>query len=226
MSRAIVLLSGGLDSVVSMVLAREKTDVILALTFDYGQQAAKREITAAGDIASYYEVPHKIISLPWLSEIDTSVLQAERSIPQLEEEELLCNEIVEKTGKAVWVPNRNGLFINIAASFAESLEAHYVIAGLNREEAQTFPDNSKSFVDRTNQYLELATRNKVQVWAPTQEMTKAEIVAVGERVNIPWQYLWSCYGGGDTMCGTCESCRRLKRALKEAKVNAPVFLDQ
>ncbi len=225
MDKGVVLLSGGMDSVVSLAMAREKLTLVKALTFDYGQQAAKNEIEAAAKIAQYYHVDHLTVSLPWLSVVDKSALQAAGNVPKLTLAELDDTEITRATARSVWVPNRNGLFINIAACFAESLNAGVVIAGFNAEEAETFPDNSIDFVQRANDYFAYATLNRLKVWAPTQILSKKEIAQAGAKLEIPWQYVWSCYAGGEKMCGRCESCRRLYRALREAKVNYAGFMD-
>lgn len=223
MSRCVVLLSGGLDSMVSLATAAAKTDIIKAITFDYGQQASKREIEASSNIAKWYNVSHQVIKLPWLQDIDTSSLQSGGTLPDVAEADLDNPGVTENSAKSVWVPNRNGLFINIAACFAESVEAGLVVTGFNREEAATFADNSVQFIEAANDCLAYSTRAKVKVWAPTQVMDKRAIAMEGKRLKIPWQYLWSCYGGADRMCGCCESCRRLLRALKGADVDADIL---
>jgi 7-cyano-7-deazaguanine synthase len=121
----------------------------------------------------------------------------------------------------VWVPNRNGVFINLAAAFAESLEASLIITGFNAEEAATFPDNSPQYVEAINEALSFSTQNQVQVFSPTQNLNKTEIVNLGLQLALPWELVWSCYKEGDSagrMCGECESCRRFMRATQAAGV--------
>jgi len=226
LSGALVLLSGGLDSLVSLALAREKLQVSFALTFDYGQQAAKKEIAAAVGICNYYSLAHQVVQLPWLKEIDKSALQMTGNLPQMNDKDIDNPDAAGKAAAAVWVPNRNGLFTSIAACFAESLGMEYIIAGFNHEEAVTFPDNSEQFVKRVNDYLELSTLSDVAIWAPTQHMDKTDIVREGIRLGVPWHYMWSCYTGGDSLCGQCESCLRLLRAFKGAGVNYAKLMDR
>ncbi len=215
--RCISLLSGGLDSVVATTVAAQEAAVELALTADYGQRAAEAEIRAARDVCSHLGVNHRIIELPWLGEITgTALVSTASDLPQLETDELNDAEATGASAEAVWVPNRNGVLINIAAAFAESLGCDAVVCGFNAEEAQTFPDNTPEFAAAATEALAFSTRSKVRVWSPTQELTKAEIVALGRRLEAPLDLVWSCYQAGPEPCGTCESCLRFRRAMGEA----------
>jgi 7-cyano-7-deazaguanine synthase len=115
---------------------------------------------------------------------------------------------------SVWVPNRNGLFLAVAASRAEAIGARVVLVGFNRDEAVDFPDNRPEFVERTNRALELSTRGKVQVVSFTQHLDKSEILAAGVELGVPIAELWSCYEAGERLCGRCASCEKLRRALE------------
>jgi len=210
-----VLLSGGLDSSVSLAYALRENTVELCLTMDYGQRAAKREIEAAAALAAYYKLKHKVIELPFLQQItSTALVNPASKIPDLSKKILDDRIVTGESAMAVWVPNRNGLFINIAACFAEMLNCELIITGFNREEAKTFPDNSFPFVESINEALAYSTINKVKVLSYTQRLDKAGIVRLGQRLRIPWQLVWSCYYGGETICGKCESCRRFLRAME------------
>lgn len=214
--RSVVLLSGGLDSTVALAQARLDGPVLLALTFDYGQRAAAAEIRAAGRICDRYGLPHRVVQLPFLSEITTSALvNRDSAVPELSADQLADATVTAGTARAVWVPNRNGIMINIAAAFAESLRADRVVAGFNREEAQTFPDNSLDFVRAASQALAFSTLNRVRVVSPTLLLDKKEIVALGRRLGAPLDLVWSCYHGGEAMCGRCESCQRFRRAMEQ-----------
>jgi len=118
-----------------------------------------------------------------------------------------------ETAKAVWVPNRNGIFLNIAAALAESQSINSLYVGFNAEEAVTFPDNSLDYVNSMNQSLSFSTLNKVKITAPTINMVKKEIFKELFNSDFPVKYLWSCYNNYEKMCGKCESCQRLKRAM-------------
>ncbi|TDA69817.1 MAG: 7-cyano-7-deazaguanine synthase QueC [Clostridia bacterium] len=209
--RAVVLLSGGLDSAVNLGKAVSSGQVILGLTFAYGQRAAAREANASAQLAAHFGVPHRVIALPFLGDITrTSLVNVEANIPEAGLEELEQDRLASTA--RVWVPNRNGLFINIAASFAEALEGDTVVAGFNREEGAAFPDNSPDFVAAANVALGYSTLSRVRVKCFTQEMDKADIVRLGRELGVPLTLTWSCYYGGEVPCGRCESCRRVKRA--------------
>ena len=208
MVKSVILLSGGLDSLVSLGLTREKYNVELALTFDYGQKALMSEIEASAKICEYYKVRHKIIKLDFLKEITHTSLCSNKEIPTGENLTL-----GEKSAKSVWVPNRNGLFLNIAASFSDSEDYGYIIIGANQEEASTFPDNTKEFIDRTEKEFEYSTRRRPKVLAPLINYTKNDIVKLAVENSIPLKFVKSCYQSGEKHCGKCESCIRLKNAL-------------
>lgn len=211
----IVLLSGGLDSVVNLALAVDKGEVLLGLTFDYGQRAADREIAASRNVCAYYSVPHRVVPLPWLEEAasSSSLIRDKGEVPRLRPTDLLDERRTRASARSVWVPNRNGLFINIAAVLAESMKAGLVVTGFNREEGETFPDNSAEFLEAVNGSLAYSTRNRVRAVSYTRDLDKKGIVRTGLRRDVPFQEVWSCYLGREKMCGECESCRRLRRAI-------------
>lgn len=211
--RSIALLSGGLDSTVSLAQAMRETEVSLCLTFDYGQRAVKKEINAAKNIAGHYGIYHRVLELPFLKEVTaTALVNEDLEIPEPPVSGLDDYEQGLYNAARVWVPNRNGLFINIAATIAEAGQCGIIVAGFNREEAGTFPDNSFAFVNAINDALAYSTSNQVKVISYTQQLDKEEIVRMGELLKVPWEYVWSCYFGGEDMCGRCESCRRFYRA--------------
>lgn len=208
---AVALVSGGLDSTVALALALEESPVVLGLFFDYGQRAAMRELEAAQAICRRYEIDIERIELPWLARISRSALiEGGGDVPDPVREEI---DQGSRAG-AVWVENRNGIFVNIAAAFASSLGCSSVIVGFNAEEAASFPDNSVRFIEAVNRSLEDGTRTGVEIVSPTIGMSKRDIVMEGLRLDIPWKEIWSCYRGREAMCGTCESCSRLLRATE------------
>lgn len=206
--KSIVLLSGGLDSVVSLALAKEELNITLALTFDYGQKSVEKEIIASRQVADFYNIEHKIIKLDWLKEITKTSLVSDKEIPTGAE-----LENSENSAKSVWVPNRNGLFLNIAASFADAQDYTHIIIGANKEEAQTFPDNTKEFIERVNEEFKFSTRVQPKVIAPLIDCDKVEIVKRALEKKVPLNLLNSCYKNTKKHCGMCESCVRLKKAL-------------
>lgn len=219
--KVVLLLSAGLDSTVNAFEAmKHHHEIVLALTFDYGQRAAKKEIECSARIASYLGFPHKVVELPWFKDFNkSSLLVEDLEVPVGEKVQIDNLGASEQTAKSVWVPNRNGIFLNIAAAYAEALGAHAVIPGFNAEEAATFPDNSKEFMEAATKGLWYSTSNHVTVGCYTAHLKKPDMVRLGQGLKIPWDLIWPCYFSGDQWCGQCESCQRSKRAFASANID-------
>lgn len=209
----VVLLSAGLDSTVSLASVLNDYTVSLALTFDYGQRAALQEKQSAKSIAEHFNVPHQVIELPMLKNLLPQAL-AQRTCAY--DEQATKGELFDVN--RVWVPNRNGIFLNIAAAFAESIQASYVVFGANQEEGASFPDNTPGFRKAMTTCLSYSTLNQTQVLAPLEAMSKQQIIEYAIQLNtVPFNLLWSCYNGEDTQCGQCPSCLRVKWAKQQVE---------
>ena len=214
-SKAVVLLSSGLDSSVNFYEALLKFEVVLTLTFNYSQKAAAREIASAHKLSQKEGVKNQVIDLPWFSNFQqSSLINAQKSFPKQGEVQIDNHEQSLKTAKSVWVPNRNGIFLNVAAGFAENLGAGYVIPGFNKEEATTFPDNSVGFMKALDHSFDFSTANHVKVECFTKDLEKPEILKRALELQVPLQDLWPCYDNQEKWCGVCESCLRSKRAFQ------------
>ena len=205
-NKSIILLSGGLDSLAALGVCKDEYNIELALTFDYGQKTAESELSASAKICKFYKIQHKIIKLDWLKAITKTALVSEKDIPTE-------NLGTEESAKSVWVPNRNGLFLNIAASFADSYEYNYIIFGANKDEGETFPDNTEDFRKKISEVFEYSTLKKPKVIAPLIKSGKDDIVKIAIEKQVPLEFVRSCYRSNDKHCGECESCRHLKNAL-------------
>ncbi|WP_457611844.1 7-cyano-7-deazaguanine synthase QueC [Methanocaldococcus sp.] len=223
--RAVTILSGGLDSTVATLYAKSLGYDLLAITFNYGQRAAIREINSAKKIAEILGIEHKVINLDFVKEFGKSALITDKDIPKPKMEDLDSEKAFE-TMRAVWVPARNLIFLSIASGFAEAIDGEKVFIGINKEEGVTFPDNTIEFIEAFNKALDYGTLNKVKVEAPLYDKTKEEIVKLGKELEDKLgvkvlKYSYSCYkdNGEDFLhCGECESCLRRKRAFKNAGV--------
>jgi 7-cyano-7-deazaguanine synthase len=182
--------------------------LLAALCFDYGQRAAARERAAAAALARRLGGAFHAIDLPWLAACaataGSALLPGGGDLPQ---------GTAARPGDAasaarVWVPARNAAFVAIAAAHAEALGADCVLAGFNREEAATFPDNSAAFLAAATAFLRLGTRTGVAVVSPTLDLDKPAIVARARALGFTAADFWSCYEGGPAPCGRCESCLR------------------
>ncbi|MBP2144351.1 7-cyano-7-deazaguanine synthase [Methanococcus voltae] len=226
--KAICVLSGGLDSTVASLIAKQNGYDLTNITFNYGQQALKNEIMASKKISKILNAEHKIVDLNFLSEmceISECGLKT-GDIPTISEENLDNKDIAEQTMKKVWVPARNLIMFSIASGLAEAIDAGHIYCGINEEEASTFPDNTMEFMDRFNKCTEYGTLNKVKLEAPLYKMNKDEIVKKGfdleQKLGLEiLKYSYSCYHENPELihCGTCESCMRRKRAFKVSKIN-------
>ncbi len=208
MNKAVILMSGGLDSLVSLGCSKTKSNynVKLAITFDYGQKSAIQEIAASKRICNHYSVEHKVITLDWLKDITTTALVSDNEIPS-------DNFESNTSAEAVWVPNRNGLFLNIAAAFCDSYGYKYILYGANKEEAMIFPDNTEEFREQISKTFMRSTLSQPQVVAPLINCSKDDIVKIAVEEGLPLGLVRSCYNSGDKHCGKCESCYYLKKAL-------------
>jgi 7-cyano-7-deazaguanine synthase len=188
--KAVVLLSAGLDSTFNLLKALGELEVVGVVTFDYGQHARDQELACSRAVCTKYGLKQYVIPLQFFAEISKSSLNTSPDdLPSGEQVHIDDLEASQKSAKSVWVPNRNGVFLNIGAAFAEALGADAIIPGFNKEEAVTFPDNSIDYMKALDQSFSLSTQNKVKVKCYSHEMTKTEIVTEmnRERSCRRWQ---------------------------------------
>ena len=208
MDKAIILLSGGLDSLVALDIISKKHSVVLALTFNYGQKSFIEEEFAAKEISKIYNIEHKVIDLQFLAEITNNSLTDENKED--------FNEL-----KSVWVPNRNGLFLNIAACYCESFDIDYIVFGANKEESGKFSDNKPEYVEISNKSFKYSTLIHPKIIAPCSNMNKIDLVNYMIDNNISFGLIKSCYQNiyktNKKHCGKCMSCKLLYNALKNSK---------
>lgn len=213
MKKAISVLSGGLDCTVATSMFAKDYE-ILAITFNYGQKAFKRELQASKEICEKMNWTHEVIDLPWLSKISNSTLNTDDDVPELKDEDLDDFEKSSESASSVWVPARNTVFTSIALSYAESMGASTIIVGWNGEEGATFPDNSKGYLEKFNQLIEEGSPDEIKIEARLIDLNKEEIVEMGIKYDAPMELSYSCYKGRKKQCGVCESCMRRKRAFE------------
>jgi len=196
---------------VNLYEAKRKSQVCLVLTFDYGQKAARREVEKSKEVCFRLKLNHRVMEIPWMRELTRSALVSnEKEIPiGVPLDDLEC---AEESAAAVWVPNRNGVFLNVAATFAESMGAKWIIPGFNREEAKTFPDNTQEFIEAVNRSLFFSTRSQVEIKCFTSTMDKRAIYKRARELGTDFSLMWPCYRGEEKPCGQCESCLRFERA--------------
>ncbi len=222
---AVILLSGGLDSAVNLAIAVREGKATKALTMRYGQRAEAAEVGAARSLCAHYGVEWSGVDLSWLGAVNATLLTREgRELPHLSAAELDSAALSDASMRAVWVANRNGVFLNIGAAFAEALGLQEVLTGYNREEAATFPDNSAAFLEATNRAFSYSTLNGVRASSYTIAWDKPRILQEALKLELPLDKVWSCYEAGPERCWKCESCKRSERALLAAGEPGRVWL--
>lgn len=223
--KAVVLFSGGLDSTTCLALAIEKygADNVTALSMYYGQKHEK-EIECAKKIVEYYGVKHIQFDLSDIFETSDCTLlkKNETEIP----EESYAEQLKKTNGAPVstYVPFRNGLFLSVAASVAVAQGAEEILYGAHADDAagNAYPDCSVEFNGYMAKAIYTGTGDAVSVVAPFVAKTKADVVAEGLRLNVPYELTWSCYEGGDKPCGKCGTCIDRKEAFEKNGVKDPL----
>ncbi len=214
MKKAVVLLSGGVDSAVTLYLAMKEYECT-ALIFDYGQKA-RGELVAARDLVSAAGVRKSLIKID-LTRKGCALLDKEVKVPK--------GEDISADGKVpnTYVPARNMIFLSFAVSFAETAGASAVFIGAHQLDYSNYPDCRAEFFESFNNMVKVGTKagvdgRAIRVITPIINMTKKEIVETGARLGVPFEHTWSCYEGEKTPCGECESCLFRAEAFKKAGI--------
>ncbi|CAG7650921.1 7-cyano-7-deazaguanine synthase [Paenibacillus allorhizosphaerae] len=224
MKKAVVILSGGLDSTTCMGIARDQGYDIYPITFDYGQRQ-KREIENARQVAAYYHTAgrHKVISLGFLKEFGGSALTDESiDVPEAGHMGPVDSDI-----PITYVPGRNLLFLSIATSYAEVIGAEAIYIGVNALDYSGYPDCRPEFIRKVEEVMALATRvgvegGPIRIETPLIHWTKAEIIREGNRLEVPYHLTTSCYNGQEKACGVCDSCRLRLKGFEENGSKDPI----
>lgn len=215
--KAVVLLSGGLDSAVTAFSARADGSVIYALTIDYGQRH-KREIESAKKIAKAASaVEHKIIKIDLASFGGSALTDEKIKVPKAGGEGI----------PATYVPARNTIMLSLALAYAEVAGADRIYAGMNAVDYSGYPDCRPEYIKAFQELAYLATKRAVEgaittIKTPLISMTKAEIIKMGAKLGVPFELTWSCYRGGEKACGRCDSCMLRLKGFKEAGFTDPI----
>ena len=220
--RAVVLLSGGMDSATALAIAKADGFDVIALTIDYGQRH-RREIDAAKKVAKHFGVrDHRVVSLD-LTPIGGSAL-TDKAIRVPEQRRL------EEIGRGIpvtYVPARNTILLSYALGLAEATGAKAIYIAANFQDYSGYPDCRPEFYKAFQEVARLGTKRGVEgdvieIRTPIISMTKADIVRKGQELGVPWKLTWSCYQGGDKACGVCDSCQLRLKGFREAGVKDPL----
>ncbi|GGI45348.1 7-cyano-7-deazaguanine synthase [Paenibacillus marchantiophytorum] len=225
--RAVIILSGGLDSTTCMGLAEEAGYELYPLSFDYGQRH-KIEIENAKQVAEHYGVSkrHKIIKLDFLRDFGGSALTDDSiAVPDVMNGEQAAEG--ESEIPVTYVPGRNLLFLSIATSYAEVTGSEAIYIGVNALDYSGYPDCRPEFIHKVEEVIALATKVGVEgkgitIETPLIDWTKAKIIEEGLKIGVPYELTTSCYNGKTEACGVCDSCRLRLKGFEEAGSKDPI----
>jgi 7-cyano-7-deazaguanine synthase len=217
-SKAITLVSGGMDSCVTAAIAHAENRDLAFLHVSYGQRTEARERKAFQDIADHFAVEERLdTSIEHLTKIGGSSLTDERI--KVAEADLGSNEIPTS-----YVPFRNANMLSIAVSWAEVIGATSIYIGAVAEDSSGYPDCRPEFYEAFQKAIDEGTKPEthIQIRTPIIHLSKAEIVKKGMELIAPLHLTWSCYRSEDLACGTCDSCALRLRGFEQAGVKDPI----
>ena len=221
--KAVVLLSGGLDSATVLAIAKSEGYECYALSMDYGQRHAA-ELNAASKVAEHFQVKeHQIIKLD-LRQFGGSALTDDAiAVPEEESSDI----------PVTYVPARNTIFLSLALAWAETLDARDIFVGVNAVDYSGYPDCRPEYIESFEKMANLATRAGVEgdhfsIQAPLIKLTKAEIIQSGIKLGVDYSLTVSCYQADDSgvACGKCDSCRLRRQGFADAGVPDPTRYNQ
>lgn len=222
--KAVVLLSGGLDSTTVLAIAKDENFVPYALSFRYGQRH-EAELGAAARVASAIGVADHVIADVNLNVFGGSALTAQIDVPKERTDAELAEGI-----PVTYVPARNTVFLSIALAWAEVLEADDIFVGVNALDYSGYPDCRPEYIRAFEQMANLATkaavegRQRIQIHAPLVELTKAQIIQRGLALGVDYALTHSCYAPDShgRACGSCDSCLLRQKGFREAGITDPI----
>jgi len=220
--KAVCLLSGGLDSCVTALIAKKQGYQLYGLSFRYGQRHTK-ELVCARKIGKKIGVKKHIIFDVDLSKFGGSSLLRSSSHPIRQHE-------VKEIGKTIpstYVPARNTVFLSLSLAYAETIDADAIFIGANAVDYSGYPDCRPEYIDAFQRLAQLATKKGVEgkpirIEAPLLHLSKSEIIKKGKMLNAPFADTWSCYRGGKKACGRCDSCLLRLKGFQDVKLEDPL----
>ncbi len=217
--KAVVMLSGGMDSAVCAALAKEQNYDIAALHLNYGQKTQKKELECFNKLADYFDTVDKlIVDVSHLSMIGGSSL-TDNNIPVVKSTSDKKDEIPNS-----YVPFRNGNILAIATSWAEVIEAQALVIGAMQVDYSGYPDCRDDFFDAMEKAINLGTKpdTYLRILTPIINYTKADVVRKGIELGVPFEHTWSCYSDSNKACGKCDSCTLRLKGFADAGRADPI----
>jgi 7-cyano-7-deazaguanine synthase len=216
--KAVIALSGGMDSCVTTAIAYLEYDELFAFHANYGQRTLKRELQAFNEVADYFNIKEKLtVDFTHLTQIGGSSL-TDKNI-KVGKADLSNKEIPTS-----YVPFRNANILSACASWAEVIKAEAVFIGAVYEDSSGYPDCRPEFYKAFEKVIDIGTKpgTKIKIITPVIYLSKDEIVKKGIELNAPFHLTWSCYQDEEAACGVCDSCALRLRAFQKAGVEDPI----
>ncbi|MBZ8182697.1 7-cyano-7-deazaguanine synthase QueC [Oscillatoria salina] len=220
--KAVVLLSGGLDSSTVLYQARAEGCDCYSISFDY-QQRHQRELTAAAAIASAARVKqHQVVNFDLRTWGGSALTDAQIDLPS---DRTLAE--MSQNIPITYVPARNTIFLSFGLAYAEAIGAERVYLGVNALDYSGYPDCRPDYIQAMQEVFRLGTKKgregqEIKIVAPLIEMKKTEIIQLGNQLGVPWELTWSCYAGEEVACGVCDSCRLRLAAFADLGLSDPL----
>ena len=217
LKKAVVLISGGMDSCVTAAIANQNY-LLSFLHLNYGQRTENRELRALHDIADFYNVQGRmVVDIEFFKELGGSSL-TDFNI------EVSKSNINSKEIPASYVPFRNANILSIAVSYAEIIGAIKIFIGAVEEDSSGYPDCRENFFKSFNKVIDLGTKpdTKLEIETPIIHLKKNEIIKKGIELNAPLNKTWSCYQNEDKACGICDSCALRLKGFQLADLDDPI----
>jgi len=224
--KAVVLLSGGLDSSTVLYQAQADGCNCYALSFDY-QQRHQRELDAAKEIAQAAAVKqHQIVSFDLGLWGGSALTDQQLDIPRDRAPSEMTSDI-----PVTYVPARNTIFLSFALAYAEALSAEKVYVGVNALDYSGYPDCRPDYINAMRDVFRLGTKqgregHPIDIVTPLIDLKKTQIIQLGNQLQVPWEKTWSCYQGGELACGVCDACKLRLNAFAELGLRDPLAYDQ
>ena len=215
--KAVVILSGGMDSTLSSYIAKNSGYELIAIHFNYGQRTQDRELKAFRDICSDLEILEKYeIDIPFFTQIGASAL-TDKTID-------IPTGGIEAGVPITYVPFRNGIFLSITAAIAEKEGATAMYIGVVQEDSSGYPDCTDEFINDMKKAINQGTKEDthIDILTPLVHLSKAQIVQEAMKLNVPLEHTWSCYKEEEEACGVCDSCRLRLNGFKLANQVDPI----
>ena len=215
---SVVLLSGGMDSTLTATIAKQESDTVAAIHFNYRHRTERRELAAFHAVADALGISERlVVDVEWLRQIGGSSLTDEKM--EVTKADLNATNIPSS-----YVPFRNGTFLAIAAGWAEVIGAERIYVGAVEEDSSGYPDCRKVFFDEFEKTINLGTKpeTNIKIITPVISLKKSEIVRKSLELGAPLPLTWSCYKSEEVACGECDSCALRLRGFELAEATDPI----